>query len=255
MPSRIILFTGAGTSAESGIPTFRTTFDSLWNNFDPFAVCNMMTFRNNRKQVCDFHNLFRRMIRDAQPTAFHHAVKRWQSQLREDGVDMEIYTQNVDDLFEKAGVENVYHVHGDIRYMQCIAKNHRWYVGYEDQVFDARCRECLCKVCKPGVVFFGETAPLYPQTHKMLKELGKDDVLVVIGTSCSVFPIKEYLGNMMPYKIFSALEMPEDISEAYFDKIYLEPCTEAIEKIVQLDFDRSNRNSRGQGAADSVDDM
>jgi NAD-dependent deacetylase len=239
---RIILFTGAGTSAEAGIPTFRTNDNALWKHADPLEVCNIMNFRNNCEKVCDFFNIFRKIIQNAQPTSFHHSVKEWQSDLSTQNIKLEVYTQNVDDLFEKASVENVYHIHGDIRYMQCIGKNHTWFIGYDDMDINVSCPQCGCKKCKPGVVFFNEMAPLYPQTHKMLKSLNQNDVLLVTGTSCNVFPIEDYLCNMRPYKIFSALEIPDSISKQYFDMIYLEPCTTAIRKIMSLDFVRENIN-------------
>ena len=230
-----MLFTGAGTSAEAGIPTFRTDQDSFWSVDHPMEVANIFTFRRNacgnRETSRVFHNKLRQLVSVTQPTAFHHAVRRWQIASAASGHDFHVITQNVDDLFEKAGVENVQKVHGDIRYLQCLAYNHRWFVGYEAQEQDVRCPQCNCGVIKSGTVFFDEDAPLYPTVMKLLKSLTNGDVLLVLGTSCTVFPLEQFLRNTRPFKVFNALEMPEGIDPVLFDKVYLEPCTSAIGKI------------------------
>lgn len=233
--NRIVLFTGAGTSAEAGIPTFRTTDDAFWSENHPTEVANIVTFRRNacenREKSRLFHNRLRRLVSVAQPTPFHTAVRKWQEEALAAGYDFHVVTQNVDDLFEKAGVADVQHIHGDIRYMQCLAYNHKWHVGYADQEEGIRCPKCNCGVVKPGTVFFDEDAPLYRQTHKLLKSLGRGDALVVAGTSCAVFPIEPYLRNMVPFKVFTALELPSDVAAEYFDRVVLAPCTAAIEGI------------------------
>jgi NAD-dependent deacetylase len=232
---KIVLFTGAGTSAEAGIPTFRTDKDSFWSQNHPTEVANIVTFRrnacDNREKSRAFHNSLRKLVETAEPTRFHHEVRSWQVEARMRNIDFHVITQNVDDLFEKAGVSDVQHVHGDIRYMQCLAYNHKWFVGYADQEAGVRCPRCNCGLCKPGTVFFDEDAPLYPQTVKLLKSLGRGDALVVAGTSCAVFPLEKYLANMRPYKVFTALEMPKDIARELFDDVILEPCTAAIDAI------------------------
>lgn len=237
-PKKIVLFTGAGTSAEAGIPTFRTDLDAFWAKNHPTEVANIITFHrnacDNREKSRIFHNRLRQLVKDSQPTAFHYAVRDWQVAVEKEGIEFHVVTQNVDDLFEKAGVRDVQHIHGDIRYMQCIAYNHKWFVGYEAQPAGLKCPKCGCGVCKSGTVFFDEDAPLYRATHKLLKSLKQGDALVVAGTSCAVFPIEPYLRNMMPFKVFCALELPHSsagIDPVYFDKVYLQSCTSAIEGI------------------------
>jgi len=232
---KIVLFTGAGTSAEAGIPTFRTDTDSFWSLDHPTEVANIITFRrnacDNREKSRLFHNRLRRLVETARPTQFHRAVREWQTEAMTRGIEFHVVTQNVDDLFEKAGVEDVKHVHGDIRYMQCLAYNHKWYVGYDEQIPGVRCPQCNSGVCKPATVFFDEDAPLYPWTLKLLKSLRSDDGLIVAGTSCTVFPIEPLLANMMPYKVFTALDLPDNIDPVLFNDIVLEPATTAIGKI------------------------
>src|ERR1044071_2734847 len=190
---KIVLFTGAGTSAEAGIPTFRTDEGSFWSTDHPMEVANIITFRRNacgnRETSRVFHNKLRQLVSVTEPTEFHHAVRQWQLTAKARSIDFHIITQNVDDLFEKAGVEDVQHIHGDIRYLQCLAFNHKFFVGYEEQGKDIRCPQCNCGVIKSGTVFFDEDAPLYSPVMKLLKSLGNGDVLLVLGTSCTVFPL------------------------------------------------------------------
>lgn len=236
-PSRIVLFTGAGASAEAGIPTFRYDTEgkpAFWNAVDPLAVCNITTFRENRAASCDFHNSFRTLVGQTKATSFHHAIKAWQRDCRKKGIELIVITQNVDDLFEKAEVENVIHVHGDIRYMQCLAYNHQWFVGYDSQQVDTACKlGCGCKVCKPGVVFFNERAPAYEPTLKLLESLGRGDTLIVLGTSCKVFPLESVLENGRVRKIYSGLDFPTSLSRDLLDHIILGPCTEVLSDIIQ----------------------
>lgn len=234
-PARIIIFTGAGTSAEAGIPTFRYNLDgrpAFWNEVDPLAVCDITTFRQNRADSCDFHNKFRTLVGQSQPTSFHHAVKTWQQECTEKGMELIVITQNVDDLFERAGVDNIVHVHGEIRYMQCLAYKHQWFVGYDHQMIDTACKlGCGCKVCKPGVVFFNERAPAYEATLKLLESLGTKDTLIVLGTSCKVFPLETVLENGRVRKIYSGLDFPASLSPDLFDRVILGPCTEVLGRV------------------------
>ena len=85
-----------------------------------------------------FHNKLRRLVAAAQPTDFHREVRQWQLDAEKDNIEFIVCTQNVDDLFEKAGVQNVLHVHGDVRYLQCLGFNHRWFIGYDNQEEDVR---------------------------------------------------------------------------------------------------------------------
>lgn len=228
----VYVFTGAGTSAEAGIPTFRFDSDgkpAFWNNIDPMQVADIATFRKNREESCSFHNSFRTLIGESEPTLFHTEIKRWQDDYSKRGIALKVITQNVDDLFEKAGVKDVSHVHGDIRYMQCLAYNHQWFVGYAKQDVEQPCgRGCGCCVCKPGVVFFNERAPMYEPTLKELEQMDRRDLFIVIGTSCQVFPLDSILRNGRVHKVYSGLEFPTDAPRDLYDDVVLGPCTETI---------------------------
>lgn len=234
----IVLFSGSGTSVTAGIPSFRGVDNSFWNNYDLNEVANINTFRQNKDKVTAFYNDFRELVKETLPTEFHKKVKLWQDELQSKNIKLTVITQNVDDLFEKAGVENIIHIHGDLRYYKCIGFGHRWFIGYTSQKLENRCPVCNCKICKPDVVFFNEFAPEYQRTCKLLKSLGKTDVLAVIGTSCNVFSLNEYISNGRVLKIFNAMEIPEAFKNngnmALFDYVYLESCETAIEKIIKL---------------------
>lgn len=214
------------------------------------TVVDLNTFRQHREESCSFHNEFRALVGRSKPTSFHLAVKRWQDEYAAKGISVIIITQNVDDLFEKADLKDVIHVHGDIRYMQCLAYNHRWFVGYNAQDVNQSCGTgCGCKVCKPGVVFFNEHAPAYEQTLKLLATMGRRDLFVVLGTSCQVFPLAEVLENGRVRKVYSSLDKPQNDSNvkcrmAQFDHIVLGPCTDTLHEIRKLadDFDEQLRN-------------
>lgn len=244
---RIVLFTGAGTSAEAGIPTFRVDAagkTALWNNVDPKTVCNILTYMENIELCCTFYNEIRTLISKISPTSFHEKVKIWQDDLEKEKIELIVMTQNVDDLFERAGVKNVKHIHGDIRYMQCLQGGHRWFIGYEEQKPFITCPLCHSfSPCKPGIVFFNENAPAYEDTIRLLESLDINDALIVMGTSCSVFPIHYFLEKKRVYKIYSALELPGKIPQSDLDEIVLEKCTTAIDKIIQFVDKRKNKTT------------
>lgn len=242
---RVVIFTGAGTSAEAGIPTFRVDADgktALWNNVDPKQVCDMTTYKKNKELCRTFYNDFRNLVSKTQPTDFHHKIARWQNELRERGVDLCVMTQNVDDLFEKANVRDVTHVHGDIRNMHCISCNHNWHVGYDEQKPDDVCPACSSDVCKPGVIFFNEHAPAYENLIRTLESLSDGDILIAIGTSCSVFPIQYFFEKDDIYKIYSALELPRQLRGIPLDEVILGRCTEVIDSIRNLTDQVLNRD-------------
>jgi NAD-dependent deacetylase len=225
----IVLFTGAGTSAEAGLSTFRnnTNNKTLWDEYDVDIVCNMKNFKSHKEEVKNFYNMLRNKIKESNPTQFHKAVKIWQDELLLKDYNLIILTQNIDDLFERADVKNVYHVHGEITYSRCLGKNHRWKIGYENEKIDDRCPICNSSI-KTDVVFFNESTPMYEFAFKILKNLTYGDFLIVSGTSENVFPLRNFLLNFRITKIYNNIEMT--MNNIYNIK-FIEPCTTAIYKI------------------------
>jgi NAD-dependent deacetylase len=199
-----MIFSGAGISADSGIRTFRDS-DGLWENHSVEQVATASTWKRNPEVVHAFYNARRAELVGAQPNAAHHMVKRMQD--RYDAVNI---TQNVDDLFEKAGCDPVVHVHGRLSDMKCEACGRKFDVGSRawDYTVD-RC-ECGCrKGVRPGIVMFGDNAPLYS-----LK--AENGVLVVIGTSGKVVAIGDMAQDLPGMTILSNLESGTPPIEPYF---------------------------------------
>lgn len=156
MRNRFVVFTGAGCSAESGIPTFRDT-GGLWEQYSVDEVCNIHQLHRNLDNVHTFYSMIKETYAHAKPNAAHYALAELQA---EHGVDnFQIFTSNVDMLLEAAGCKDVVHVHGDMDHMNCTYCFGRKYIGDAPFIQQA-CENCF-GVMKPGVVFFGESAPKY----------------------------------------------------------------------------------------------
>lgn len=204
---RLVVFSGAGLSADSGIPTFRSA-DGLWENHKISQVCDMSTWKANRIAVHRFYNDRRAQLERVAPNAMHRLLADWQERF-----GALLITQNVDDLLERAGARDVLHVHGTLREMRCLACGTVWGIGTAawDVEVD-RCPKCRSlKGVKPNVVFFGEAAPNYRPMGKALESLGADDVLVVIGTDGAVIPIGKIAASLPCRKALQILEpVPAD---------------------------------------------
>jgi NAD-dependent deacetylase len=153
MKSKLVILTGAGISAESGLKTFRDS-DGLWEGYDVYDVATPEAWQRNPVLVQDFYNMRRKSILEAQPNAAHYAL----TQL-EDKYDVTIITQNVDDLHERAGSNNVIHLHGVITKSQSSINADLVYDidGWELKMGET-CE--LGSQLRPHVVWFGEAVPM-----------------------------------------------------------------------------------------------
>lgn len=185
---KLVVFTGAGISAESGIATFRAS-DGLWANYRIEDVCTPEALLNNREQVIDFYNMRRKEVLTKQPNAAHLGLKDL-----EKNFDVQIITQNVDDLHERAGSKNVLHLHGEIRKL-CSSRDVSQTVELEgwEQNLDARHSDG--SLLRPFIVFFGEQVPLLSQAIDITAEA---NIFVVIGTSLQVYPAASLLHYVRP---------------------------------------------------------
>jgi NAD-dependent deacetylase len=230
MDQRILFFTGAGISAESGIPTFQGE-SGLWNNYDINEVCQYSTWLRNYDKVHTFYNEMRADLKLKEPNHAHKTIAKLQQEFPD---KVTIITQNVDDLFERAGCLNVHHLHGEVTKMRCCKCNNSWNIGY--QIFDYK--NASCPYCnksdkfKPDIIFFGERAPKYGLLEKLLMPFFElENVVIVIGSSGTVVPIDDIIGSLPCKKILNNLEASESIKEDIYDKIYYEEATIAIDKI------------------------
>jgi NAD-dependent deacetylase len=214
---RLIVFTGSGISADSGLDTFRTSGgESLWAQYDPEVVCNFDCWEENFELVHEFYSRRREELAHVAPNKAHFLTVDWERRY-----NAEIITQNVDDLFERAGARYVMHVHGFLSAMRCVSCGAQWLFGYRrfDPAAD-RCPKCgRMESVKPNVVFFNETAPRYAQMWKSLESLTEDDVLVAIGTSGLVLPIGQIARRCPATTILSNLESAETPRDEDFDHV------------------------------------
>ncbi len=179
MKRRIVVFTGAGVSADSGIATFRDA-DGLWANYRVEDVCTPEALKNNRAQVIEFYNLRRRESLTKRPNAGHLAIAEM-----EQWADVTVITQNVDNLHEQAGSTRVVHLHGELMKLRSERNPDLIYdigEGWE-QKLDARAEDGA--LLRPHIVFFGESVPMFDTACRIVASA---DVLIVVGTSLAVYP-------------------------------------------------------------------
>ena len=175
---RLVVFTGAGVSADSGIATFRDS-DGLWANYRIEEVCTPEALARNRAKVVEFYNLRRRETLSKEPNAAHRAIAELEKYF-----DVEVVTQNVDNLHERAGSTRVTHLHGELTKLRSTANPDLIYPidGWE-QDLDARAEDG--SYLRPHIVFFGEAVPMFDRATRIVE---KADILVVVGTSLAVYP-------------------------------------------------------------------
>lgn len=228
---KIIIFSGAGLSAESGISTFRDS-DGLWENHKIEEICDFRTWKKNKEKVFDFYNQRRLQLNEVKPSAGHTLIKKLQDEF---GVENIInITQNVDDLLERAGVENVLHVHGKLNQMMCLTCNYKWDVKYSAiSAKDAECPECASQNVKPDVVFFGEAAPNYMEMYHILQTMDRSDIIIVIGTLGNVVPIELIIKSSKAHKILNNLEKSVYINDKIFNLVLYGKISDKAEEIFE----------------------
>ncbi len=227
--AKLIILTGAGLSAESGIRTFRDS-NGLWENHSIDVVCNGATWRANYDLVQKFYNDRRIQLATAEPNAAHRMIAAWQE--RHETV---ILTQNVDDLLERAGCREVVHLHGFLPEMQCVDCGHVWSIGYDAWEKGGRCSNCpSIQGVRPNIVFFGEMAPKYEVMWGEFSMLSTRDVFMVIGTSGVVLPVTYMAEQCRGYKILNNLAAEPAIKGDAFDSVIYQPATQAIAGIDRI---------------------
>jgi len=234
---KLVVFSGAGLSADSGLATFRGS-DGLWENHRLDEVCNFNTWRANRHAAHRFYNARRAALETVTPNPMHALLVDWQARF-----DAQLITQNVDDLLERAGARDVLHVHGFLPEMRCLACGHDWSVGTAawDPEED-RCPACnSLKGVKPNVVFFNEQAPLYAPMWKAFRSLTREDILVVIGTDGAVIPIGAIAAELPCRKALNTLApvpreawQPGMVSPALFHRSLFMRAAEAVGELDAL---------------------
>lgn len=174
---KITILTGAGISAESGLKTFRDS-GGLWENYDVMEVASIQGWHKNQSLVLDFYNQRRKQLLDVSPNAAHLSLAEL-----EDIHDVCIITQNVDDLHERAGSQNIIHLHGELNKVRSVKSDHLIYEWKKDLKLGDVGEDG--HQLRPHIVWFGEAVPMLDLAvpHVMYA-----DKLIIIGTSMQVYP-------------------------------------------------------------------
>mgnify|MGYP006197371781 CR=1 FL=1 len=178
--AQIVVLTGAGISAESGVPTFRDS-DGLWEGHHIEDVATPEGFERDRLRVQRFYDARRAALREVEPNAAHQALAELEQTM---GSALLVVTQNIDDLHERAGSKNVIHMHGELYKVRCRACD---VVSYWDAPLEGEpsCPECGVPDLRPDVVWFGE---MPHQMERIIDALSEASHFVSIGTSGAVYP-------------------------------------------------------------------
>jgi NAD-dependent deacetylase len=177
MKKKLVVLSGAGISAESGIKTFRDA-DGLWEGHNVMDVATPEGWRKNQELVLDFYNQRRRQLHEVQPNIGHTILAEL-----EDNFDVHIITQNVDNLHEKAGSSKVLHLHGELLKVRSVNNKNTildWLTDLKTGDFDANGFQL-----RPHIVWFGEDVPALEEAVSIVQNA---DILIIIGTSLQVHP-------------------------------------------------------------------
>jgi len=186
---KLVVLTGAGISAESGLKTFRDS-DGLWEGYDINEVATASAWRRNPALVQEFYNMRRKGVKEAQPNAAHYAL----AQL-EDDFDVQIITQNIDDLHERAGSTKIIHLHGEIFKMRSEYDEALVYSVYDDIKMGDLAEDG--GQLRPYIVWFEEAVPMMEDAALLTRQA---EIFLIVGTSLVVYPAAG-LVNYAPWHI------------------------------------------------------
>jgi NAD-dependent deacetylase len=184
---RVTVLSGAGISAESGVPTFRDDKNGLWARFDPYELSSTQGWLNNPERVWGWYLWRHNLVSTVEPNDGHRAIAAWQ-----DYAEVSVVTQNVDDLHERAGSAPVHHLHGSLFEFRCASCDFPYSGALPEmpepalEVQPPRCPRCGGLI-RPDIVWFGEQLPEEPW-QQAVEATQAADVMVVVGTSAIVYP-------------------------------------------------------------------
>ncbi|WP_294821423.1 NAD-dependent deacylase [uncultured Flavobacterium sp.] len=189
MKKKVVVLSGAGVSAESGIKTFRDA-DGLWEGHDVMEVATPEGFKKNPALVLDFYNQRRRQLFDVQPNKAHIIIAELENEF-----DVTVITQNVDDLHERAGSSKVLHLHGELLKARSVNSYNSFEWKTDINVGDLHTDG---HQMRPHIVWFGEAVPAIPEAVSIVESA---DCVIVIGTSLQVYPaagLMDFAGPNVP---------------------------------------------------------
>ncbi len=228
--AKVLILSGAGISAESGISTFRDS-GGLWDEYDVSIVCNYDSMQKHEDVTIEFYDKRRAELKSKEPNYAHKRVAELKNMYKK---EIAVITQNVDNLFEKAGLksEDVIHLHGFLTQLRCQDSycGKVFDIGYKKQneFNGGRCFTCNSKL-RPNIVFFGEQAPMYEELNKQIQDC---ELFVVIGTSGNVIGVNT-MAQFATRSILNNYEPSSAINDAYFSKVLYKKATEAVDEIAK----------------------
>lgn len=216
---KVLILSGAGLSAASGLRTFRDS-GGLWEQYDINEVCSVPGFLKDRAKVLKFYDERRAQLKGCKPNLAHHTIAKLKAEF---GEKIVVQTQNVDDLLERAGCESVVHLHGFLPQIRCEVCDFVQNIGYE-KIAGQICKKCGSDKMRHNIVMFGEAAPHYGDLYAALQEC---DLFVCIGTSGEVLDVASYT-RYFKFSILNNLDASH--IDKFFSKCYIESAVTATPK-------------------------
>lgn len=218
----LVIFSGAGISAESGLKTFRDS-NGLWENYDVSEVATPEAWQKDFEMVLHFYNLRRKQVLEASPNEAHACIEQLQSKF-----NLKVITQNIDDLHERGGANDVLHLHGEIVKSRSTLTDKVYPIdGYEIKAGDV-CEEGA--QLRPHVVWFGEAVPAMEEAIEICQTA---DIFIIVGTSLNVYPAAGLI-NYVPNHCQKYLIDPKAVSLQQDDVItIISTASEGLPKLVE----------------------
>ena len=222
---KIVILTGAGMSAESGLKTFRDA-NGLWEGHDVMEVASPQGWYSNKELVLDFYNQRRKQLLVAQPNTAHHSIAAL-----EKNYVVTIITQNVDDLHERAGSTDIIHLHGELRKVRSINREELIYEWDKDLNLGDLADDG--SQLRPHIVWFGEAVPMLDKAIQITK---KADLLVIIGTSMQVYPAASLIHYIKQATPIYFIDPNPNILTSNYDNLTIisEKASTGVEKLVAM---------------------
>ena len=222
---KIVILTGAGISAESGIKTFRDA-DGLWEGHDVYAVATPEGYRKDPRLVLQFYNDRRRQLYDVKPNAGHTALVELEEKYK-----VTIITQNVDDLHERAGSSHIIHLHGELRKSRSSANPDLIYDCVDDINLGDKAGDG--SQLRPHIVWFGEDVPMI---HYAAEAVSEAKIIIVIGSSMQVYPAAGLVGYAHSradiYYVDPRPALNHELKQRKNLTVIAEPATLGVRKVV-----------------------
>lgn len=223
MTKHIVVLTGAGMSAESGLKTFRDA-DGLWEGHDVMQVASPYGFKTNPELVLDFYNQRRRQLLTVEPNSAHFALAQLEQDFR-----ISIITQNIDDLHERAGSSNIIHLHGELLKVRSTFDDTDILEWKTDLFLGDKCKNGY--QLRPHVVWFGEDVPMMKNAIEISQTA---DILIIIGTSMKVYPAAGLIHYIPENTPIYFIDPNPNISGHNYLTVISEKATTGIQRAINL---------------------